>query len=162
MRKKVLIVLVFGIFLFTAAAADENYLPNSGHLKGFIYKKDGETPRWGAQVVLQDVENKLVFRSNVTDDTGDYELINVPVGDYKVMIVAMEKPYKVKNIDFLINILDNKTSFISFSLKKSIKGLFFLLEPCCLATIISGTAAGVTVGKLIPPKEQKEVSPTQK
>lgn len=162
MRKKVLIVLVFLIFSFTTASANEPYQPNSGHLKGFIYKKDGKTPRWGAQVVLQDVGNKLVYRSNVTDDTGDYELLNVPVGDYKVMIVAAEKPYKVKNVDFLINIMNQKTSFISFSLKKSIKGLFFLLEPCCIATIVAGTAAGVTVGKLFPPEEQKEVSPTQK
>lgn len=159
MRNVVIILLVF-IFTLTLAGEIESYAPNCGHLKGFIYKKDGKTPLWGAQVILQDVKSKLVFRSNVTDSTGDYQLVNIPSGDYMVLIVARAKPYKVKKVDFLIKIVTGKTATISFSLQKSIKGLFSLLEPCCLATIIAGTAAGITAGKIPPPEEPPQASPS--
>ena len=160
MKKAAVIFLFFLLVAAPALSVDSDaYAPNSGHLKGFIYKPDGKNPLWGAQVILQDVKNKLVFRSNVTDSTGDYKMLNIPAGDYKVLIVAKARPYKVKKIDFLLKIRAKKTSTISFSLQKSLKGLFFLLEPCCLATIIAGTAAGVTAGKLVPPKEPKKASP---
>ena len=155
--------IIFLFFLLAAAPAlsvgNGAYAPNCGHLQGFIYKPDGKTPLWGAQVILQDVKNNLAFRSNVTDSTGDYKMLNIPAGDYKVLIVAKARPYKVKKIDFLLKIRAEKTSTISFSLQKSLKGLFFLIEPCCLATIIAGTAAGVTARKLFPPPEPKKASP---
>ncbi len=155
--------VIFLFFLLTAAPAlsggSDAYAPNSGHLKGFIYKPDGKTPLWGAQVILQDVKNNLLFRSNVTDSTGDYKMLNIPAGSYKILIVASARPYKVKKIDFLLNIRTEKTSTISFALQKSLKGLFFLIEPCCLATVIAGTAAGITVRKLFPPKEPPKASP---
>lgn len=145
------------MLLIAAAGRSETYQPNTGHLRGFIYKSDGQTPLWGGQVVLQDVKNNLVFRSNVTDSTGDYKLLNVPSGEYKVLIVAKSRPYKVKTIDFLIKIVAGKTATISFSLQKAIKGLFFLEEPCCLALIIAGTAGGK---KIRPNPEPPEASPT--
>ena len=132
--------------------------PNCGHLRGFIYKSDGETPLWGAQVVLQEVKTQRVFRSNVTDTTGDYQILDVPAGDYVLLILAQDKSYKVKRVDFLIKIIEGKTATISFSLNKSLKALaFFLLRPCCLASVISGTAVSIA---LITHKE-KEQSPTQ-
>lgn len=161
MKKTGVIFLLIFLLLAVPVFSGESdaYAPNSGHLKGFIYKPDGKTPLWGAQVILQDVKNNLVFRSNVTDSTGDYRMLNIPACDYKVMIVARARPYKVKKIDFLLKIRPGKTSTISFSLQKSVLGLFFLIEPCCLATIIAGTAAGVTAGKLFPPEEPPHVSP---
>lgn len=158
MKRAFFLFLLF-VFSLSALGNSEEYAPNCGHLKGFIYKPDGKTPLWGAQVVLQDVKNDIVLRSNVTDATGDYKMLNVPAGDYRVLIVARAKPYKVKTIDFLMKITAGKTATISFSLQKSLKGLFFLLEPCCLATIVAGTAAGITAGKLFPPKEEKKASP---
>jgi hypothetical protein len=158
LKKTALLILLFMLTLMLSGNT-ETYAPNSGHLKGFIYKPNGKTPLWGAQVILQDAKNNLVFRSNVTDSTGDYKMLNIPAGDYRVLIVARARPYKLKTIDFLMKITAKKTSTISFALQKSIKGLFFLLEPCCLATIVAGTAAGVTAGKLFPPKEQKKASP---
>jgi len=157
--KKAFFIFLLLVLSLSLIGESEEYAPNCGHLKGFVYKPDGETPLWGAQVILQDVKNNIVFRSNVTDSTGDYKMMNIPAGNYRVLIVARAKPYKVKTIDFLMKIIAGKTSTISFSLQKSIKGLFYLLEPCCLATIVAGTAAGITAGKLFPPKEQKEASP---
>lgn len=157
--KKAFFFILLLILAMSLLGNSEDYAPNCGHLKGFVYKPDGKTPLWGAQVILQDVKNNIVFRSNVTDSTGDYKMLNIPAGDYRVLIVARAKPYKVKTIDFLMKITARKTATISFSLQKSIKGLFFLLEPCCLATIVAGTAAGVTAGKIFPPKEEKKASP---
>jgi len=140
------------------------YKPGCGHLRGFIYKPDGETPLWGAQVVLQQVKTRQVFRSNVTDSTGDYELLDIPAGNYVVLILTRDKIYNIKQIDFLIKIIAGKTSTISFSLKKSTGGfLFFLLEPCCEAAVVSGTAlATALVKKFTELKKEKEQSPTQR
>jgi hypothetical protein len=140
------------------------YKPGCGHLRGFIYKPDGETPLWGAQVVLQHMKTRQVFRGNVTDSTGDYELLNVPAGNYVVLILTRNKVYNVKRADFLIKIIAGKTSTISFSLKKSPSGLFlFLLEPCCEAAVVSGTALAIAlVKKFTGLKREKEQSPTQR
>jgi len=164
--KKTGVLFTLTMFLFFTlpiASFTDTYEPNTknnGHLRGFIYKSDDKTPLWGAQVVLQGVKNRQVFRSNVTDSTGDYEVLDVPAGDYIVTILAKNKIYKLKTVDFLIKIVEEKTTTISFSLKKSVVGLlFFLLRPCCLATIISGTTIGLAIGKKI--KEEPEQSPTQ-
>gem|GEM_PF-1737772 len=155
--------LVFMLPTANFANTDEPNTQNTqdtGQLRGFIYKSDDKTPLWGAQVVLQGVKSQQVFRSNVTDSTGDYEILDVPAGDYAVTIMAKNKIYNVKRVDFLIKIVEQKSTTISFSLKKSIRGLlFFILRPCCLATIISGTTIGLAVGKAI--REEPEQSPTQ-
>lgn len=154
-------------------AADKNtglteetheYEPNCGHLRGFIYKPDGETPLWGAQVVLQHVETRQVFRGNVTDSTGDFELLNIPAGNYLVLILARNKVYNVKRVDFLIKIIANKTSTISFSLKKSTGGLwFFLLDPCCEAAVIAGTGLIISLlAEFSGLDDEPEQSPTQR
>jgi hypothetical protein len=142
----------------------DEYEPGCGHLRGFIYKPDGETPLFGAQVVLEDVETRQVFRSNVTDSTGDYELFDIPAGHYMVHILSRDREYKVKTVDFLIKIRESKTTTISFSLKKSPGGfLFFLLEPCCEAGVISGTAlAAALIKKFTGVEEEEEQSPTER
>jgi hypothetical protein len=138
------------------------YIPSCGHLRGFIYKPDAETPLWGAQVVLQHVETRQVFRSNVTDSTGDYELFNIPGGNYVVLILTRNKVYNVKRVDFLIKIIAGKTSTISFSLKKSPGGLlFFLLDPCCEAAVISGTSLLIVLIKKFTCPKETEQSPTE-
>jgi len=142
----------------------DEYEPGRGHLRGFIYKPDGETPLFGAQVVLEDAKSRQVFRSNVTDSTGDYELLNIPAGNYVVHILSRDREYKVKTVDFLVKILERKTTTISFSLKKSGGGfLFFLYEPCCEAAVISGTAlVAALIKKFSGLGEEPEQSPTQR
>jgi hypothetical protein len=122
-------------------SSDDGY----GNLRGFIYKEDGKTPIWGAQVLLENVKTNKVHESNVTDSTGDFKLTKIPVGDYSIAILARDKPYKLKKVDYLVKIIKDKTSTVSFSLKKSINPPFFLL-PCGIASIIAGTAASIAVG----------------
>jgi hypothetical protein len=125
------------------AIAEET--PGVGYLKGFIYKKDGKTPLWGAQILLKNVETGQVFESNVTDALGDYEVRDVPEGDYMILILRKDKDYKIKKIDFLIKIHEGKTTHISFALKKH-KGFFlFIIDPCIIWAIIAAAAA-VIVG----------------
>lgn len=158
MRKRVKALLIVPLVLtltLASTGSSEDYLPNSGHLKGFIYKSDEKTPFWGAQILLQDVKTKEVFRSNVTDSTGDYRLLNVPAGDYLVFIMARTKMYRLKKVDFLIKIMTKKTTYLSFSLEKPILAGFFLFQPCCLAKIIAAVS--------IPPLfKEKEASPTKR
>lgn len=158
------IVPMAGIAVTPAKKNTVEYKPGCGHMRGFIYKSDGKTPLWGAQVALQHVETRQVFRSNVTDSTGDYELLNIPAGNYVVLILTRKKIYHVKRVEFLIKIIAGKTSTISFSLKKSLSGLwFFLLEPCCEAAVVSGTALTIAlIKKFTGLKKEPEQSPTQR
>lgn len=157
MRKKIvkntpaitlLTLSLFILFLFPSpgiAAAEAEETPGVGFLKGFIYKKDGKTPLWGVQVLLKNVETGQVFESNVTDAIGDYEVRDVPEGDYMVHILRKDKDYKIKKIDFLIKIVEGKTTHISFALKKRKAFFLFIIDPCIIWAIIAAAAA-VVVG----------------
>jgi hypothetical protein len=132
-----LFLFILCTFPLTSLAA------GSGNLKGFIYKKNGRTPRYGVQVLLKDVDTGQLFESNVTDALGDYKLRDVPTGLYRVLLLAKDKAYKIKKIDFLVRVFDGKTSTISFSLKKSGKPLFFFFRPCWIIAILAGVFAFV-------------------
>lgn len=124
----------------------EDNPPGKGNLKGFIYKRDGKTPLWGAQVLLKDVKTGKIFESNVTDAVGDYKFMDIPEGNYKLKILVKDKDYEVKTVDFMVKIFDGKTSTLSFSLKKYRKFLIFGLPLCKVFAIIAGLA---TVGVLV-------------
>ena len=117
----------------------------TGNLKGFIYKKDGKTPLWGVQVLLKDVDTGQLFESNVTDALGDYKLRDVPSGLYQVLLLAKDRAYKVKKIDFLVRVFEGKTSTISFSLKKPIRPFLFFFKPCWITAILAGVFAFIIV-----------------
>jgi hypothetical protein len=140
-----LIVFVW-VFLPSPLAGAEENPPGTGNLKGFIYKKDGKTPRWGAQVLLEHGKNGKIFESNVTDAVGDYKLMDIPEGDYNVKILMKDKSYKVKTVDFKIKIMDGKTTRLSFALKKGGLPLILGLKICQFIALIAGIAAvGVVV-----------------
>jgi len=94
-----------------------------GHLTGFIYKADGETPLKDARVVLEEIEKGKktgkTFESNITDDTGEYKLQDIPVGFYKGKVLVNKKHYKIKRVDFFVHIIEGETNFLSLALKKT-------------------------------------------
>ena len=140
--KKHLVMFTLSLFILctiptTVIAA------GTGNLKGFIYKKNGRTPLWGVQVLLKDIDTGQIFESNVTDALGDYKLREVPSGLYQVLLLAKDKAYKVKKIDFLVRVFEGKTSTISFSPKKPIRPLFFLFKPCWIIAFLAGVFAFV-------------------
>jgi len=158
LKRTVITAFILG-FAFSLVVAVPKYMPGTGHLKGFIYKPDDKTPFWGAQVLLQDVKTEEIYRSNVTDSTGDYSLINIPGGDYRVFIMAKARAYTIKQVEFKVKIQEKKTSFLSFSLEKPVSAGFFLFQPCCFAKLIAGV---VIIPPLIPPKEEEPASPVQR
>lgn len=118
----------------------------TGNLKGFIYKRDGKTPLFGAQVLLKDFKTGQLFESNVTDGVGDYKFTDIPEGNYKVKILVKDKDYEVKTVDFMVKIVEGKTSTISFSLKKHRKFLILGIPFCKIFAFLAGLA---TIGVLI-------------
>lgn len=94
-----------------------------GHLTGFIYKADGETPLKDVQVVLEEIKKGKktgkTFESNITDETGEYKLQDVPVGFYKGKVFLKKKQYKIKRVDFFVHIIEGETNFLSIALKKT-------------------------------------------
>ena len=156
------IVILFIFSLFPSHSyANEIEEVKIGDLMGFLYTKDCKTPVKGAQVILTRVKKdkdkeeeytgEKVFKSNITDSNGDYKLIDIPVGNYKISIKLDNKNYKVKRIDFLATIIEGKTSYMSFCLK--IKR--------SVAIIIVGTSAAAALGASVV-TEEEEQSPTKK
>lgn len=97
----------------------------TGHLEGFIYKADGETPLKDAQMILEKIEKGKktgeTVESNITDETGEYKMQNIPVGFYRGKILVRKKHYRIKRVDFFVHVIAGETNFLSFSLKK-VKG----------------------------------------
>jgi hypothetical protein len=140
------IMAFFLVWFPHSLPASENNTVGKGNLKGFIYKRDGKTPLWGAQVLLKEVKTGKIFESNVTDAVGDYKCMDIPKGNYKIKILVKDKDYEVKTVDFLVKIFDGKTSTLSFSLKKSRKFLIFGIPLCKVFAIIGALA---TIGVLV-------------
>lgn len=127
-------------------AGGQDSAEGTGNLKGFIYKRDGKTPLFGAQVLLKDVKTGKIFESNVTDGVGDYKFTDIPEGNYKVKILVKDKDYEVKTVDFMVKIFEGKTSTISFSLKKYRKFLILGIPPCKIIALLASLA---TIGVLV-------------
>jgi hypothetical protein len=125
----------------------ENNPRGTGKCKGFIYKRDGRTPLWGAQILMKNVRSGKIFESNVTDGIGNYKLEDIPEGNYMVKILVKNKNYKVKKVDFLIKIFTGKTTTISFALKKFRKFPLILGLRCCklFAFVAGAVAIGLAV-----------------
>ena len=156
------IVILFIFSLFPSHSyANEIEEVKVGSLMGFLYTKDCKTPVKDAQVILtrvkkdkeEEYKGEKLFKSNITDSNGDYKLIDIPVGNYKISIKLDNKNYKVKRIDFLATIIEGKTSYMSFCLK--IKR--------SVAIIIVGTSAAAALGtSVVTEEEEEEQSPTKK
>ena len=96
--RQVLVIPVLLLILmlsgFGPVRGSEPEIP-TGNLEGFIYKADGETPLQNAQLVLEKIEKGKekgkTFESNITDETGEYKLHNIPVGFYKGKLFLNKK-----------------------------------------------------------------------
>lgn len=99
----------------------------TGHLEGFIYKADGKTPLKDAQMILEKIEKGKktgeTVESNITDETGEYKMKNIPVGFYRGKILVKKKHYRIKRVDFFVHVIAGETNFLSFSLKRVKRGL---------------------------------------
>jgi hypothetical protein len=122
---------VFLFFMLPAASLADTSRPNMqeeqdvGHLTGFIYESDGKTPLRNAQLILEEfVRGKKtgnVFKSNITDASGEYRLENIPEGHYMGKLMLNNKHYRIKRVDFFFDVIAGETNFVSFALKRRLK-----------------------------------------
>lgn len=103
-------------------AGAEEAAANTGDIEGVIYKANGKTPLKDGQLILEEFERGektgKEFKSNITDETGEYKLENIPEGFYRGKIMRNNKRYKTKKVDFFFHVVAGETNFVSFSLKK--------------------------------------------
>jgi hypothetical protein len=118
-----LLVLLFLLTSWSIPVHAELPGTPKGHLTGFIYKADGETPLKDCQVVLEEIEKGKktgkTFESNITTETGEYKLQDIPVGFYRGKVFVNKKPYRIKRVDFFVHIIEGETNFLSLALKKT-------------------------------------------
>lgn len=129
MRRHKIVFFVAAVFLLgsvTVFAAGEDSQAPTGGLTGFLYKKDGVSPLQNASLELRKViryENKIkydktIYQSNKTDESGEYRIADLTVGEYLVKIKIGKKLYNVGKIDFFVTIVEGESNKISFSLLK--------------------------------------------
>lgn len=144
-------VLFFVLISVSTFAYSQTTNTDPGEMMGFVYAKDMKTPVKNVQIVLTEVKDKKdkserkTFRSDLTGEKGDYKIENIDPGTYMISIKIRNQLYKIKKVSFIVKIFSNKSSFISFSLRKK------SLPP--IAWIITGTAICRVVSKYEPPKE---------
>jgi hypothetical protein len=100
-------------------------------LSGRVMETDGFTPRSGVVVALVDAENRLVYRSNATNEDGSFRIDSAPSGGYKLLAETEQGAFLASD-DFQLAAGENKP-------------LALKLEPTAPksnATIAPGQAAG--------------------
>lgn len=127
MKKKLIHNLVIIFIFFCVSLIAQTDIINVGNTDGYIYKKDGKTPKNGVIVELQriirsDKNKKIEFKekylSNETGNDGMYWLKDLPVGEYMVKIKKGKKTIKLRKVDFFIMIYKGRTIQFSFTLLK--------------------------------------------
>ena len=113
----------------------------TGHIMGVIFKKDIKSPYGGIRVVLTKIEKEKKegeeekYESDPSDDDGNYQLRDIPVGVYKVGLVTKsgKKPNKTLTV---VNIAADQTLERSFFWKprQSLLGIL----TCFIAVIFFG------------------------
>ncbi|NIM64124.1 MAG: hypothetical protein GTO30_21480, partial [Acidobacteria bacterium] len=76
-------------------------------LSGRVMETDGLTPRSGVVVALVDDENRLVYRSEPTNEEGAFQIDSAPAGGYKLLAETDDGAFLASN-DFQLGAGDNK------------------------------------------------------
>jgi hypothetical protein len=154
------ILLIIGILVFLSIAfipvsAQDN--SKNGHIRGFIFKSDDQSPYSGAIVLLTNIKTEMVFQSNETDSRGDYQIKDIPAGEYQGTILIKDQRYKIENMNFTIRIFPEEIMVMSFSLKKSKTPFLYILGAS------AGTALTTAVAtNFFSTQPEPQVSPTVK
>ena len=154
------IVMLAFIFSFSSLSLFSIEQIKGGKLIGFIYKSDKKTPLKKAKVIIENVETTIRYESNETDEKGDYTILDLPAGEYKVYLELRDKEYRLRKLDFILKIEDNKISNISFALKRSTEP--FILKPYGIALVLGGAALAAAIGTALFVPVEEEASPTQR
>jgi len=69
----------------------------SALLAGRVMETDGFTPRSGVVVALVDDENRMVYRSEPTNEEGAFQIDSAPAGGYKLLAETDEGAFLASN-----------------------------------------------------------------
>lgn len=131
-----LTVLLFSILILPLNTLAQE---ETGSMMGVVYKKDVKTPFKNCQVVLttleKDKKKEKQYKSEPTDDNGNYEIKNVPEGVYKAGLITKsgKKPTKTLTV---VKIVKGKVLERSFFYKPR-KPLLGYIN-CVIAVIFFG------------------------
>ena len=138
MKSKILAIFVIGGFFLSLSAifilAQE---VQTGVMMGYVYDKDGEKPIKNAIVVIRNTRTGEEFSSRPTDNTGRYEIYNIPEGIYHVR-VYLDKKHQY-NQRILPRIEKGKVLILSFNIKKKTPFLLGCIK--CPGTYLLALAA---------------------
>ncbi len=79
----------------------------SALLSGRVMETDGFTPRSGVVVALVDDENRMIYRSEPTNEEGAFQIDSAPAGDYKLLAETDEGAFLASD-DFQLAGGENK------------------------------------------------------
>ena len=97
-----LAITIFVFVSFVPVVHAENAL-----LSGRVMETDGFTPRSGVVVALVDDENRMVYRSEPTNEDGAFQIDSAPAGGYKLLAETDEGAFLASN-DFQLAAGENK------------------------------------------------------
>jgi len=110
--KGIVLAFVFSSIPIILVAQEANY----GNMNGYVYEKDGETPIKDAVVKIRNITTNQEFSSQLTNNSGEYKIGNIPVGIYHVKIY-LDKNHQY-NQRVMPEIVKGQTLTISFNIKK--------------------------------------------
>jgi outer membrane receptor for ferrienterochelin and colicins len=107
--KKILIVIIFVLFSFQAFTQSKK---TDANIIGHVVSKDQHLPYISITI-------KGTTIGTLTDETGHYQLVNIPEGDFTIMAVAMG----YKSREFKVKVIKNKVIEVNFELEEDILNL---------------------------------------
>ncbi len=95
------------LFVFLLLFGSMAYAQNGGDIKGVVYDKQSNSPLPSASIIVQGTQ-----KGSATDNSGNYEINNIPPGTYK--IEARYVGYETQTKE--INVSEGKTIVVNFYL----------------------------------------------
>lgn len=119
-KSKVLACGVIGAFiLLTSFGTGWAQAAQTGKLKGKVFESDFETPVEDAVVKIENIVNGKDFKSEPSNDKGEYLIVNIEQGRYNVEVSAQSGKYK---FDFEVYVKASETGELNIALEPDVIG----------------------------------------
>lgn len=117
-RVSMAVALIFGLTLSPGLTVPLVARDKPATVRGFLYQADEVSRLAGGTVVFVNVKTGLQHVSRITEETGAYEIINLPPGTYDV---AVELGRGIFVTDKLVQLGAGQSLVVSFSVQPQIK-----------------------------------------
>ena len=150
--KALIFTLVSSLLIMIIPLSLSSQESQTGNLTGVVYEEDGKTPVKDAIVTIKNITTNQEFSSQPTNNSGEYEIGNIPVGVYLIGVNVDKEKY---NINALVEIKKEELANLSLILTKKKALLAGILRLACFFAHLVG--GGIVIYKLV--EEEEEVSP---